>query len=214
MKQPGADQNGETRKDKIKRKGERKMLLTVKSMKDKSKEIIKKAQADYYTAKEQDKNEKQMTLRPGETLSFPNYDGFYFSENRDKCDDILSGYRSQINKMLEEVRTEVKTKSAEPPTSEQANLLTALNIGEPTETEILNALETHSGNFATYSALQRIANKNGYHFDDKLNPLNDLLSLQSTLATDVNKLYVSNAETGLNPAAVQFAEQMAGIFGE
>ena len=190
------------------------MSLNIDSMKSKAKEIIKKAQADYYTAKEQDKNEKQSTLKPGETLTFPAYNGFYSSENRDKCDNILFKYRSEINKMLEEVRAEVKIKSAEPPTSEQANLLTALNIGEPTETEILNALETHSGNFATYSAIQRIATKNGYHFDDSLNPLNSLLSLQTSLAKDSNNLYIANAENGLNPAALQFAETFAGIFGE
>ena len=187
------------------------MALDIDSMKSKANGIIKKAQVDYYTAKEQDKNEKQMTLKPGETLTLPDYNGFYFSENRDKCDDILSGYRSDLNKMLEEVKKEIKVKSAEPPTSEQANLLTALSIGKPTIEEMANALETHSGNYATYSALQRIAVQNEYYLSDDMNPLNNLISLQNTLSHDVDNLYMTNAEKGLNPITRQFVEYMENI---
>ena len=187
------------------------MALNIDSMKNKANEIIKKAQVDYYTAKEQDKNEKQLTLRPGETLKFPDYDGFYFSENRDKCNDILSGYRSDINKMLEEVNKEIKVKRSEPPTNEQANLLTALSIGKPTIEEVTNALETHSGNYVTYSALQRIAVQNEYYLSDEMNPLNDLISLQNSLSHDTDSLYMANAEKGLNPLARQFVEYMDNI---
>ena len=187
------------------------MSLSIDSMKSRANEIIKKAQVDYFTLKEVDKNKKQSTLNPGETLGFPNLDGFYFSEYRDECNNILSGYRSELCKMLDEVKAEIKTRAAEPPTTEQANLLTALSIGKPTEEELYTALERHSGNYATYSAIQRIATNNEYHFNDNLNPLNDLICLQNSLSHDTDSLYMANAEQGLNPVARQFVEYMENL---
>lgn len=186
--------------------------MVIDLVKSKSADIMKNASNDYQALKNKDKTAKAETLKPGENMGFPTYDNFYISDNRNKCDDILSGYRTQMNGLLDEVRTEIKKKSVEPPTNEQINLLSVLAIGKPTKEELQNALDLNNGNYSTYSAIHRIANENGIHLDDTKSPVADLQNLQMELANNVSSLYTNSAETRLSAGYQSFAELMGGVF--
>lgn len=187
----------------------------LEEIKNKSADILKRATTDYEHIRAKDKEMKTSELKPGEILGFATYDGFYSSEMRDKCESNLQGYRAEIMTMLEEVKSEIKKKSSEPPTSDQANLLTALSVGKPNKIELQNALDENSGNYATFSAINRLATENGLHLEtDGKNPLDSLLNTQTSLARDLNRLYTSNAEKTLSPAFSAFTDMMSNIFGE
>lgn len=186
--------------------------MIIDLVKSKSADIMKNASADYQTLRSADKKEKAETMKAGEIMGFPMFDNFYSEDYRNRCDEILGGYRSQIRGLLEEVRAEIKTKSAEPPTNEQTNLLTVLAIGKPTQEELQNALDKNLNNFATYSAIHRIATDNGIHLDESKNPLADLQSLQMELANNESNLYTSNADTRLSASYQTFAELMGNVF--
>ena len=183
------------------------LKIKIDGYKNKSAELIKKASVDYELYRKRDKELKTSSLKPGETLGFATFDGFYSSEMRDKCEEQLQTYRADIVSMLEEVKSEVRKKSSEPPTTEQANLLTALSVGKPNKIELQNALDENKGNYATFSAINRLAAENGTHLDtDGKNPLDDLLDVQSSLARDLNRLYTSNAEKTLSASYSAFMD--------
>ena len=187
------------------------MLYTIETIREKTKDIMNKAIVDFQTYKEMDKEEKAKTLKPGENMGFPTNNGFYSAELFKQCEQKLSGYQAEVNKMLEDVRAEVKKKSAEPPTPEQANLVNVLSIGRADKTELQNALDENISNYATYSAINRIAATNGIHLDG-LNPLDNLLNCQSSLARSVNNLSIRNAEKTLNPAFMEFSDIFDTMF--
>lgn len=186
------------------------MLYTIDTIKNKSKEIVNAAMVDYKFMLEKDKNEKTSSLKPGETLGFANYNGFYSSVNRDNCANVLNGYASQINELLNDVNQEYNKKISEPPTTEQTNLLTVLAIGKPSKEELQSVLNANKGNYATYSAINRIANENDLHLD-AVNPLQDLENVKNSLSEDLNSLSIHSAANRLNPSYQAFAELMNGF---
>lgn len=186
--------------------------MNVNLIKSKSADIMKSASTDYQNLRAADKKAKAETLKPGESLGYPTFSNFYIEDYRNICDEKLSGYREQIKSLLEEVRAEIKTKSVEPPTNEQTNLLTVLSIGKPTQEELQNALDKNTGNFATFSAIHRIAVDNGIYLDETNNPLHDLQSLQMQLANNEKSLYTDNADTSLSASYQDFSQLMSSIF--
>ena len=187
------------------------MFIGIDSINEKSKNIVNNAVKDYQTMRENDRIEKANSLKPGENLGFATNRGFYSSNNMNKCDSILAGYRAELNGLLNDVKTEIKRKTAEPPTTEQANLLVALSVGKPTKEELQNAIENNISNYATFSALNRLAAENGYYFDNK-SPVDDLRDVEFSLSNNINRLYITNAENTLTPTAVQFVDFMQGVF--
>ena len=185
------------------------MFSGIDSINEKARNIMGKAVEDYNSLRKQDKNTKTSSLNPGEKLGFATNWGFYYPENAKKCDDVLSGYRSELNSLLDEVKTEIKTKTAEPPTTEQANLLVALSVGKPEREELFNAMENNLNNYATFSALNRLAAENEMYFDIK-SPIEDLKDLEYSLSGKINRLYTANAEQGLSPASIAFENFMTG----
>lgn len=186
--------------------------MNIELIKNKSADIMKNASDEYQALRTADKKAKAETINAGETLGFPTYDHFYNPDYKNKCDEVLAGHREKIRMLLDEVRAEIKTKSAEPPTNEQTNLLTVLAIGKPTQEELQNALDKNLNNFATYSAIHRIATDNGIHLNENKNPLSDLQNLQMELANNENGLYTSNADTRLSASYQSFAELMENVF--
>lgn len=180
--------------------------MIIDIVRSKSADIMKKASADYQALRSADQKAKAETMKPGETMGYPTFNNFYSADYKNKCDEVLTGYRSEIRSLLDEVRTEIKTKSAEPPTNEQTNLLTVLSIGKPTKEELQNALDTNTGNFATFSAIHRIATDNDIILDESKNPLADLQALQMELATNESNLYTNNAEKRLSASYMAFSE--------
>lgn len=186
--------------------------MVIDLVKSKSADIMKSARTDYQLLRDADKKAKAENMKPGENMGFPMYDKFYNAEFQSKCNDVLGGYRNQMNGLLDEVRAEIKKKSVEPPTNEQTNLLSVLAIGKPTKEELQNALDENKGNYSTYSAINRIANENGIHLDATPNPISDLQNLQMELANNVSSLYTSNADTRLSASYTAFAEMMGNVF--
>ena len=187
------------------------MTYSIETLISKAKEIKKNACIDYHTLREKDKNDKAITLKPGENLGFSSYNGFYFSENRDKCDDMLSGYRAKMGELIKELDEEINKKRTEPPTTEQANLLTALSVGEPTKEDLQAALNENKSNYMTYAAINRIAAANSIYLDDSENPLNDLQAANDYIKNSNNSLYTADAERSLSPSMMAFADAMSGF---
>ena len=185
------------------------MFSGIESINEKARGIMGKAIEDYNSLKNADISTKKLSLNPGEKMGFATNWGFYYPENAKKCDDVLAGYRSELNYLLDEVKTEIKAKMTEPPTTEQANLLTALSVGKPTREELFNAIEQNIGNYATFSALNRLAAENEMYFDVK-SPFEDLKNLEYRISGNINRLYTSNAEHGLSPASIAFENFMNG----
>lgn len=187
------------------------MIHSIETLISKAKDIKQKAAVDYQYLRERDKNEKASTLKPGETLGFSSYNGFYSVENRDKCDAMLLGYRSQMQDLLKEVNEELNKRRTEPPTTEQANLLTALSVGEPTKEDLQAALNNNKSNYLTYSAINRIASQNGLYLDDSENPLNDLQAASDYINQGSRALYTADAERSLTPGMMSFVDSMSGF---
>ena len=185
------------------------MFSGIDNINEKARNIMGKAVEDYNSLRKQDKNTKTSSLNPGEKLGFATNWGFYYPENAKKCDDVLAGYRSELNKLLDDVKTEIKAKTSEPPTTEQANLLTVLSVGKPTREELYSAMENNINNYPTFSALNRLAAENEMYFDIK-SPVEDLKDLEYSISGKINRLYTSSAEQGLSPASIAFENFMTG----
>ena len=186
--------------------------MNIDLIKSKSADIMKSACDDYQALRSADKKAKAEMINPGELMGYPSYSNFYDADYRDRCDAVLSEHRAKMHDLLDEVRTEIKTRSAEPPTNEQANLLTVLSIGKPTQEELQNALDKNCNNFATFSAIHRIATENDMHLDERKNPLNDLQNLQRELANNETSLYTENADKRLSASYQSFAELFENVF--
>lgn len=186
--------------------------MNIDFIKSKSADIMKSASENYQALRTADQRAKAETLKAGENIGFPTYDKFYNESYKNKCDEVLADFRAQNRLLLDEVRAEIKNKSVEPPTNEQTNLLTVLSIGKPSKEELQNALDKNTNNFATYSAIHRIATDNGIHLDERNNPLSDLQNLQMELANNENSLYTNNADTRLSASFQSFAELMGNVF--
>lgn len=186
-------------------------MYNIDEITKKTTDIVNSAMVDYRTFRQKDDEQKKISLKPGEKLGFATNYGFYYPENAENCENALRNHRSKLAEMLEETKTEIKRKTAEPPTTEQANLLVALSVGKPTKEELQNAIENNLTNYTTYSALKRIAAENEIYIDSR-SPVDDLRDVENNISNSINRMYVSRAESGLSPAFNQFANLMNGIF--
>lgn len=183
-------------------------MINIDAIKEQTSKILNDAMLDYQTMREKDKNEKAAALNPGENIGFASYNGFYSSDNRDKCGEILASHRAKIEKFIREIDTEIEKKASTPPTPEQTNLLMSLSIGKPSQEELETVLNANKDNYAMFSAINRIAVNNGYHCISNDSPIADLTSTKDYLTSRQSMLYAEKAETNLTPSFLQFAELM------
>lgn len=182
------------------------MVHSIDSIKKMRKDILMAAVNDYQALKEVDRKAEAENLKPGQTMGFTNYDGFYALNYRDEADKVLKSYSAKMGELLNEVQGEIKIKASEPPTTEQANLLTALSVGAPTKEELQHVLDANSGNYAMYNALNRLAEKNGYYLNGE-SPIKSLVDLSNNLQSSCNTLNIHNG-ANLTPGFVEFTEMM------
>ena len=185
------------------------MLYTINTTREKSGEILKAALNSYNALKDADRRKNAESLNPGQKVGYANYNGFYNLEYRDAASHELSNYKSQINGLLDEVKTEINKKMSEPPTAEQTNLLTTLSIGKPTKEDLQAVLDANKDNYAVYSAISRIAAENNMYLNGET-PLQELTDLQAELISKSSLLDITKAETHLTPGMLSFME-MGGL---
>lgn len=184
------------------------MLHSIDSIKKMKSDILKSACVDYHALRESDKRAEAESLKPGERMGFANYNGFYSLNNRDKASEVLGSYNVKMNELLKEVQDEIKAKASEPPTTEQANLLSVLSVGAPSKDELQMVLDANGGNYAIFNALNRLADANGYHLEGE-NPIKSLVDTSNSLQSACKLLNVYDAENNLTPGFLQFADMMS-----
>ena len=182
-------------------------MINIQEIKSKKNDILKAALSDYEYLRENDRKAEAEKMIPGQKMGYANYSGFYSIENRDKAAEVLGSHKVKIRELLNQVENEINTLAAEPPTTEQTNLLTVLSIGNPTKEELQKVLDANGNNYAMYNAINRLAKENGIYLDG-VNPLQDLSNLKDNLKSTENVLFIGDADKKLTPGYVAFIDAL------